>query len=334
MIIVKDIWTEAQRVLGTCDEPTTYARLNEAVELMANLGNWDPMVGMMDICTSDCEITLPIDVEVPLAINIGGYPADFRNKWFEFHLNGPGSGCCSTGVGWNWTDKGEYPTFREMNTSSLIRAYSDLDEGADTSIRVYGFDHCDKWIMTPDCNGTLVDGFDIPVLFGIGRGMTTKQTVKRITRISKPVTRGFVYLMAMASETKGCDEDWVKLGYYLPSETEPQYRRIQVSSNRNICSALRSCSQYCSWVRMRYRRKTCVLNSQEDVIFLHSTTALKMALMAVRKYEDDLIDQYKAYKAEAKVSLNEEQKTRSGPNQIMIQMQRSGWMSRTGENMI
>lgn len=333
MILVNDIFTEVQRVLGTCDEPTTFARLTEAQELLANLSPfWDPMVGSMDICTCARTLVLPNDVEVPLAINIGGRPADFRNKWFEFHLNGPGSDCCSMGCGWNWADNGETPTFQTIRKPSRIFALSDLDEGASTSIRVFGFDKCEKWIMTTNCDGVLVDGFEIPVLYGIGAGIPVNIEVSRITRVFKPITRGFVRLVALED---GChQESGTLLGYYLPNEQTPNYRSISLNGARNICQILDACNPMLSWVRMKYRRKTYQINSKDDVIFLHSPTAIKMAVQMIKKYENDLPEEYVKYEKLAKKALMDEQRTRSGPNQIKIQMQRPGFMSRTLENMI
>jgi len=330
MILVKDIYSEIQRVIGTCDPDTFYARLTEAQELLANLSNWDPLVGSMDICTCERIVVLPNDVEMPLAINIGGKPADFRNKWFEFHLNGPGSDCCAIGCGWNWADSGEYPTYRTIKNSAKIYAYSDTDEGMSTSIRVFGYDVNGKWIMTPDCNGVLVDGFEVPVLYGIGAGVPVNIKVKRITRILKPITVGFVKLVAFENG----ESHSTLLGYYLPGEQTPNYRRIVLNGAQNICRLLDSCNPMTSWVRMKFRKKTFTINSMDDVIFLHSVTAIKMAVQAIKKYENDLIDEYVKYKAQARIALMEEQKTRSGPNTIKIQMQRAGFMSKTLENMI
>lgn len=330
MILVKDIHEEIQRVIGSCDDETYFARLTEAQELLANLSNWDPLVGSMDICTCERVVVLPDDVEMPLAINIGGRPADFRNKWFEFHLNGPGSDCCAMGCGWNWADTGEHPTYRTIKNSSTLYAYSDLDEGLSTSIRVFGYDKCDKWIMTEDCDGKLVDGFEVPVLFGLGAGIPVPQQVKRITRILKPITRGFVKLVALES---GSNHSTL-LGYYRPSEQTPNYRRIVLNGAYNICRWLDTCAPQMSWVRMKFRKKTYKINSMDDLIYLNSVTAIKMAVQAIKKYENDLIDEYTKYKKEAKIALMEEQKTRSGPNTIKIQMQRAGFMSKTRENMI
>lgn len=327
MITVAEIFPEIQRVLGTCSDEETYSKLNEAIEELANLGNWDPMVMSMDICTCRCEITLPDDVEVPLAINVGGHPADFRNKWFEYHLNGPGTECCSGSCSFNWHDKGDYPTFRDPIKASQIAAYPEGEEDLGANVRVYGFDDCGKWIMTPDCNNVLQDGFDVPIIRGLGAGMTTSQKVKRITRISKPITNSFIKIVAL---DPGEHQGGTLLGIIRPTITEPSFRRITVSGSG--CNCLH-CDSDQTWVRMRVRRKVFKVTQMSDPIPLHSVTALKMMAQAIKKYEADLLSEYAGYLSAAREALQREQKSRSGPNQIKMQFQ-GAYGGRPGLNMI
>lgn len=330
MITVGDIFEEVQSVLGTCSEAVTYSKLNEAIEELANLGNWDPMTMSMDICTSGCEITLPDDVEVPLAVNVGGHPSDFRNKWFEYHLNGPGSECCGTACSFSWQDKGDFPTFRDPIKASQIAAFPEGEEALGSNLQVFGYDAADKWIMSPDANGVMRDGFDVPIIYGLGSGMTTSQKVKRITRILKPVTNSFVKIVALDT---GSSSGGTLLGLIRPNITEPIFRRITISGAG--CSGL--CTSECStktWVRMRVRRKVFKVSTLEDPIPLHSVTALKMMCQAIKKYEADLLEEYAKYFLAAKDALQREQKSRSGPNQIRIQFQNSAYAGKPGENMI
>lgn len=320
-MLVEDVFEQVGKVLGTCDEATIYSYLNEGIEELANLGNWDPLVGYMDICTHGCEITLPDDVEVPLAINVGGHPADFRNKWFEFHMNGPGSECCQQTCNFSWTDKGNFPTFRCPIKPSQVAAYPEGPEAAGTNIRVFGYDQNDKWIMTPDVFNVLQDGFDVPVLYGMGSGMTTGQLVKRITRVLKPVTNSFIQLVAL---DPGSSSGGTLLGLFRPSEKDPLFRRITVSGNGcgTLCPTPNTTSTCTTtWVRMRFRKKFFKVSSQTDFIPLHSGTAIKMMVMAIKKYEADLLTEYAGYFTAARDALQREQRTRSGPNQIKIQFQ-------------
>lgn len=309
MIIVEDIIEQIRDVIGTCSDSVAYGILNEAIELLANTGHWSPLVGFMDICTQGCEITLPDDVEAPLAINVGGHPREYNNKWFEFHLNGPGSECCPSSCSFGWVDKGDFPTFRDPDEASRLVAYPDTTEAAGTNLRVYGYDECGKWIMETDCSGALVDGFTVPVL---AFGVPSAQKIKRITRVSKPITNGFVKLVAV-------EGNGVLLGYYRPGETNPAFRRIKVSGAG--CGPLCSTGCTTTWVRMSFRRKVFKVENGSDSIPLHSVTALKMAVMAVQKYKKDLWEEYDQYFERAKACLQREEKTQNGPNQIKIQFQ-------------
>lgn len=329
MIIVGDVENSIKSVLGTCSDEQFFDRINEAQEELANLGNWDPLTLYLDICTQDCEITLPDDIEVPLAINVGGRPADFRNKWFEFHLNGPGSECCAGACTFAWQDRGDFPTFRDPIKPSTISTTPEVAE-TETSIRVYGYDENDRWIMELDSNGVMQDGFSVPIIFGFGSGMATSQLVKRITRIAKPVTNGFLQINAI---DPGSSSGGTLLGIIRPNITNPSFRRIKVSGTGT--ELLSGSSSTCStWVRMRARKKTFKVTSMDDSIPLNSVTALKMMVMAIKKYEADLAGEYTTYLNLAREAMQREQKSRSGPNQIKLQFQGSSYAGTRGENMI
>lgn len=283
----------------------------------------------MDICTTGCEITLPDDIEVPLAINVGGRPADFRNKWFEFHMNGPGSECCAGSCINTWTDLGNFPTFRDPTQPSEIVTYPEVEEDSGANLRVYGYDQNDVWIMTADSNGVMQDGFDVPILYGIGSGMPIGQLVKRITRISKPVTNGYVRVVAL---DPGATSGGTLLGIIRPNITEPSFRRIKITGNGTqiLTSNTTPCS---TWVRMRARKKVFRVSQQSDFIPIASVTAMKMMCMAIKKYEADLADEYAKYLTLARESILREQKSVSGPNQIKMQFQTS-YAGKPRENMI
>lgn len=321
MLKVSDIIDQVKMVIGTCDNSVAFMRLGEAQDLLTDRLHSDATLGFMDICTDRDELTMPDDVEAPLAINIGGCPADYRNRWFEFHLNGPGSSCgCSVA----WTDLGYFPTFRSIRGATTLSAVADLPTDAGTNIRVYGFLNDaagnPKWIMTPDSTGTLVDGFDVTI-----DGSPSTQSVDRITRVSKPVTYGFVQLTAN-------DTNLTLLGYFKPSDTEPQFRRIKLSGSG--CKWLCECSVPTStWVRMRFKKKNNTINDLSDLLFVDSLTAIKKTVMAIRKYEADLLPEYESYLASAVQDMRMKKKANNGPNQIKIQFQRHGFANRPGENL-
>lgn len=324
MLRVSDILGQAKKVLGKCDNATVFEYLGEAQDILTDRLLSDATLGYIDIVTDRDEITLPDDIEAPLAVNIGGQPADYRNRWFEFHLNGPGSGCSPT-AGMIWSDLGYYPTFRSIKGASTLRAISDANEGPNVNLRVYGFttdaSYGEKWIMTPNATtGVLEDGFN--VLIGTA-GVVTTQSVTRITRVSKPVTSSFVNLFAVDPANTAASGITL-LGYFKPGDTEPMFRRLKLSGAG--CDWLCNCqltSSTNTWVRMRFKKKNTTINDLSDLLFVDSLTALKKTLQAIKKYENDLLDEYEKYVASAVNDIRMKKKAQNGPNQIKIQFQRA-----------
>jgi len=161
-MLVSEIMPEARKVLGRCDEETVLERLSDAVTVLANKAEVDGILGYADICTTSdgCFLTLPREIDTPLAVNVCGRPAVFRNKWYEFHLNGLGTGSM---VPWAWDDTGWWPVFMDIiNPAELIAvAASQTDLGR--ILRVFGWDDANQWIRTQEPDGTWRDGFIVPV---------------------------------------------------------------------------------------------------------------------------------------------------------------------------
>lgn len=161
-MIVSDILDDCKKLIGECSDEEVFERLTEAIEILAKKSQWNPTVGFVDICAfSDCKtIALPRDVETPLAVNVGGQPRYFRDRWYEFHLNGSGSFDTTS---WTWDDQGEFPIAMDIIKASRLVAVADLKTDVDKTIRVFGFDKNGKWVRTQEPDGTWLDGFAYPV---------------------------------------------------------------------------------------------------------------------------------------------------------------------------
>lgn len=294
MFTVKDIAPDVKRILANCDDETMFNRLNYVIGLLSNESDWDPLIGVVDICTNpDAKcITLPREVETPLAINIGRTPAQARNRFFSFHLNGPGDDCRET-TGYYWDDKGDYPTIQDPTQPVQLIAFIEDAQDANSELWVYGYDEQNRWLRT-EINGEMVDGIPVPTAFGYALPDPTAPKVSRITRVRKDVTRGYVRLTSYdIGSTTG-----IILGDYAPDETEPQYRRIILARN-------------CGWARIIFRRSIFKLKSLNDVIPLHSPFAILMALKATQKMENDQLEEGNAYWSRALDFMTKEQLTRN-----------------------
>lgn len=160
---VKDILKDVQEMIGICDQTTVFARLSDALTILANKNFYQCVTGFVDICsTSDGrQVTLPREIEVPLAVNIGGHPTIFRNQWHEFHLNGIGS--CKQTSDWSINDNGFFPVFQDMKTASPLIFVADLKTDLSAVITVIGYDQNNQWIRSQNADGTWSDGVQVPV---------------------------------------------------------------------------------------------------------------------------------------------------------------------------
>ena len=128
---------------------------------------------------------------------------------------------------------------------------------------------------------------------------------RRIPRVVKPVTRGYVKLIAFPGQQQAQGRT---LGYYAPNETAPMYRRIRVNSP-------------CQWVRIKYRRQEIRLVDDTDIIPLPCKHALINLIKAVRLSDTNNLQAANAYIASAVEILLERELIVSGPATFQIQVQ-------------
>lgn len=333
MFVVSEIRGDLEEVLETCDTTIIFRRLNAALDLLQPMLPTDSNIGLMDICTQNCVLTLPNEVETPLAINVAGHPADFRNKWYEHHLNGVGSTCCGEICSFGWENQGLFPTFRDLIKPSYLFAFSEQDEGNSKSLIVYGIDENDKPLYS--CQGTEEQkpGLLVPIIYGVfGVALTDGMPkVKKIFGVSKPSTNSFVRFVAMDS---GRPDQGTLVGYYRPDELAPAYRRVKVSGTcnpTNGCSTNFNSDDCCdpskeasTWVRMRYQRRQASIISYNDLVMVPSKEAVLQAVEAVNQYRIDASDEGDKFLAKARGFLEEKQASLEGPNFFNAQYPNDG----------
>ncbi len=303
MFTVADIYEDAQNIVGTCDDATLFRRLTEAIELLANKGDFDPLLGVMDIAVQhDRCIALPREVETPLAVNISGRPSIGKDFLFSFHVNGPGDQCGPV-CGWTWQDGGESPVYRELTTPSRLIAFVDKEEDAGKELWAYGYDEANNWIRSLE-NDEWIDGWRVPTIFGYAVPDTTSPKFSRVVRVRREQTVGPMRLSSYDNSlTTG-----TLIGLYQFDETEPMYRKIKLS-------------QSCVWARIAFRRRTFKITSLLDLIPLHSSASVLMMLRAVKAYgPDNDLATGAGCEATAVRWLTEEQETRQPPVAFPIQI--------------
>jgi hypothetical protein len=297
VITLGTLLPDAQRILGGCDRDYNIRRINEAVEILANKGDFDPYMAVVDITALCCgAVPLPPEVETVLAVNICGKPSSGYDQMFNFHLDGPGdmphSSCCR----WSWKDGGESPVFKNPSVIGRLFATAFNVADAGTSLTVYGIDEYSEPLGRIEA-GQFVPGILVPILAATPDTVDlTLPRVLRITRVSKPDTRAAVSLFARPSHLPYAPNDDL-LAIYRTNWQEPLFRLIELQRKAG-------------WVRVLYRRKIEPLKFDADLIPLHSPAAVLAMLRALKYYDEGQLDTAQGYEATAMRWLNEEQKTR------------------------
>jgi hypothetical protein len=291
MIPVSEVWADVKKLNGNCDETLAYQKLNDAVELLANKSDWDPLVGYMDITCEERTVTLPREIETPIAVSYGDYPALPRGELFRFHLNGPGDQD-QTGSFRFWQADREAVVYREFCDPTQVVLSAAESDDAGQIVWVYGFDE-DRNIVRTEQNGVWVDGYPFTAATSPTLDVSSP-FFSEITRIRKPVTAGPLKLWTV-DEAAAADE---LLGIYSWDDTEPRFRRLRVDRAADL-------------VRIHYRRRNFKLRTQNDLIPLHSRQAIVMMVRSLKHYDNSNFELATACEATAVRWLTEEQFTRN-----------------------
>ncbi len=285
---VRNLIAQASKVTGYCSNEELFELLSHAVESLSNEGNFDPMLGYLDIRVLKGKVvTLPRDVEVPLKINIFDQPTFSRSQLYEFTLNGIGSDTSKL-TGYQWMDRAEVPISGEISSLGT-RLKATAFDGKDTGKKITFY-------------GTDVDHRELQETLVLNNAVSPQTSAKfrLVTRVYKEATVGRVKVL---------DEWGDLLSDYYPDETEPLYRQIVLSKPA-------------AQVRMRYRRKTKRITGLDDWIPLHSDMAVILELRSMKKLsegEGDEIAVAEGLHQKALDLIQKEQASRNAFNELAAQ---------------
>lgn len=305
MLLVSQILSDAKEIFGTCADETLYDRINDGIDMLANKGDWSPLVAYLDVVPAASGwVSLPSDVETPMAVLVNGHPSLSRGELYRFHLNGPGDfGCLSTCSGAH-EHQTAAPVMVDLIEPAVVAATLSSVEDVGSELWVLGYDSDGEWVRT-EVGGTVVDGYLVPTTFPNPTVPVDAPEFARITAVRKELTRGRIRLHT---------DDWTVsgtlgslLGDYLPHETLPWYRRMKVGSGATS-------------VRLFIRKKTWRVAYSTDFIPLHSRFALTMAFRAVKAYNDRDILLGNGFEANAARLLTERESVLTPPGPTPIQV--------------
>lgn len=191
-MFVSEIIDDVLEVLGISDKKRAYSRITKAVKALQDEGDWNANIGGIDIKTDNDQrtISLPPEIETPLAVSVAGRPVFMRDEFFKFHLNGDGfesdpvTGKEPCGVPWAWDDRGAVPSFLDIITAGALIAISDLNSDANTIVRLLGKDENGRDLRTQQLDGSWIDGVEViarPITDYAG-GVITQPTTRNFRR--------------------------------------------------------------------------------------------------------------------------------------------------------
>ncbi len=298
-------------IVGTDDREKGIDLVRRAIELAVYKGNLDPTLGKMDICSDHCGIvTLPSFVGTVLQVNVGGHPTVFRSGWYEFHINGFGN-CCGQTCGWVTDDMGWSPVFQDLTEWSVVAAICEDATDGDGSLKMIvegetiDANNNPKDAITIPETGPSSAGVEIPLLHNYASTDAIPTYFRKITRVTKPVTRGYVKLIAFPIRQMALS---VNVGYYAPNEISPRYRRIKIGAK-------------CKWARIIYRRSELPLVNDWDVLPIAAYQAMLDLVKSIVKSDADDIDGAEIFLSRAVRLMNEIQSAESGSPYGVMQVQ-------------
>lgn len=306
MLTLAQILPDAQRILGSCDQPYLLARINDAVEILNNKGDFDSALMVVDLAVSAGGLVpMPPEVETVLAINIMGRPSVGYDRMFNFHLDGPGDLPRDTACRFAWKDDADSPVFQNPNPAGRLLAVAANAADAGTVLTIYGYDQNGDPLGVIS-GGVFVPGFPVTVAVTAVAPAGGDPVVTRITRVTKPDTVGRVTLFARDPATSADQQ----IAIYRSNWKEPMFRTVVIDKAS-------------PWVRVLFRKRLFPVASATDLIPLHSSAAVLMMLRALKYYDEGEIETAQAYEATGMRWLEEENRTRRAnlrmPPQVEIE---------------
>ncbi len=293
-LIVQDIRSTIARAIGVCvDDARVYDYINQACRRLLHKGLWAGSYGKFSVCTVDGCITWPRGIETIEAVADCCGTGSVRNMWYEFQETGPGLlGQCNPCLGNQLVDRGTVVSYRDMSggNNSYIRAYPGDASDVGKTMILQGYDQNGQWIRTQD-GAQWIDGEKVTL------ALPYIQTTKKFTALTGVIreatntaTRLYEFNQTVFAE--------IDLAVYDPDETLPQYRRSFWTGRKGDC-----CSQTVTVIgKMRHINATSV----NDYLIPPCADAIKLMVMAIRKEENDLLNEAVGYEAKAVQAVQEQ----------------------------
>lgn len=184
-MFVSELLPHAVEVLGRCDKSFALQRIALAVQALQDEGDWNANIGGLDIQAADenGHVSLPSEVETPLAVSVAGIPAFMRDEFYRYHLNGEGL-LDSQVVRWAWDDRGVSGSFQDIIEAGPLFAVAAIPVDASVILRALGKDSNGRILRDQLEDGTWIDGILFPVQTVFPNSAPTTRKFVRQFRVS------------------------------------------------------------------------------------------------------------------------------------------------------
>lgn len=299
-------------------DPRLTTLINEANERLLHSGRWMQTTFRFQVCVNNACITWPRQIESIDAWALDGSPGVIRNKWFEFLGSGPGTVDENNNLGVTLIDRGIAVSFDDPTGSDKKLAIScDQTETTTDKFLIQYYNSSSQWVRTQDDSLTWIDGEELSLpAAGAYTYSTYEVLAGGLAGVIKPITNNIVRLW----EYDTVAGTYRALGVYEPSEEIPQYRRSLIPGLS--CTSSDSSCDYCT-VTVIGKLRHIDASNDNDYLIIGSLPALKLACKAIRKEEEDKIDEAMKYWLLSEKLLDNQLQHYNGGNVVPLKVEGS-----------
>lgn len=278
--------------------------LNRAQEELLNQGRWVGTTVKYHICTSSGFVTWPRELATIEAMTVNGHAALVKNQWFEFIEYGADYRDYYYGGAWSfgWNrptstalDQGEAISFDDVcgtGNAKKLKVYAQATEDPSARILLQFYDGAGNYVRSNDTAEGWVEGEFVAI--NATTPQTTINAVSSWVGVQKPVTNGTIRITELDTVT-GLERT---LAIYEPGETNPSYRRTQITSL--------GCRTSCSSVTVIGKTRFIPALKPRDYLCLQSAGAIIAKAKAVYSSDNNNFEAAQYYDARALDLLDKE----------------------------
>lgn len=299
-------------------DPRVVDIINEAQEALLDRGDFLRTDYKALFClTEDC-ITWPRQVEAIRGVRICKTSIPIRNAWYEFLLYPTGStnNPCSCDGQLQLEDVGYSALSSDIvGANKALRIYPDNANDIGKTITFKGYNENGTWILSD--NGA-IEGEVVTIALPYAE--TVNLFDGGVTGVNKDVTLGNIRVYELDTTNSSIRQ----IATYEPDETAPLYRRSKIRGLANLVTQT-NCGNPIK-VEAMVKLSFIAAVNDNDFLMIQCPQALKYAVQAVIKDEDNLPGEAEVYWAKAIRALNMQLRNTTSPPSVNVSVHGSAYL--------